>query len=69
MNATTIVAINNGSKDKSLVLGGAGVPATYDAFRTSASENCISVGSVSNGGIITLKADSITTLVNGSSTE
>jgi hypothetical protein len=64
MNATTIVAINNGSKDKPLVLGGDGIPSTYDAYRTSAGENCVSVGSVSNGAI-TLKADSITTLVNG----
>jgi O-glycosyl hydrolase len=64
MNATTVVAINNGSKDKPLVLGGDGIPSTYDAYRTSASEDCVSVGSVANGGI-TLKGDSITTLVNG----
>ena len=64
MNATTIVAINNANKDKALILGGSGIPSTYSAFRTSATEDCVSVGSVTNGGI-TLKADSITTLVNG----
>jgi O-glycosyl hydrolase len=64
MNTTTIVAINNGSKDKPMVLGGDGIPSTYDTYRTSANEDCASVGSVSNGAI-TLKANSITTLVNG----
>jgi glucuronoarabinoxylan endo-1,4-beta-xylanase len=64
MNATTVVAINNASKDKPLVLGGSSIPSTYSAFRTSAAEDCVSVGSVTNGGI-TLKADSITTLVSG----
>lgn len=65
MNATTLVAINNNTKqDKALVLGGAGIPSTYSAFRTSATENGVALGNVSNGSI-TLKADSITTLVNG----
>jgi len=68
MNATTLVVINNASQDKALVLGGDGIPSTYDAYRTSASESCVSVGSVSNGSI-TLKADSITTLVNGNVVE
>lgn len=68
MNAVTVVAINNATQDKSLVLGGAGVPSTFTAYRTSATENCVSVGSVANGSI-TLKADSITTLVNGNVVE
>jgi O-glycosyl hydrolase len=64
MASFTIVAINTGTQDKNLILGGASVPSTFDAYRTSTSENCVSVGSVSNGAIV-LKADSITTLVNG----
>jgi hypothetical protein len=64
MNATTIVAINNSSKDKPMVLGGDSLPSTYDTYRTSANEDCVAAGSVSNGGIV-LKANSITTLVNG----
>ena len=64
MNATTIVAINNAIQDKPLVLGGDGVPSSFSAYRTSASEDCVSLGTVSNGSII-LKADSITTMVNG----
>ena len=63
--AFTVVAINSDTADKTLALGGANVPATFTAYRTSASENCVTVGSVTNGSI-TLKADSLTTLVNGS---
>jgi glucuronoarabinoxylan endo-1,4-beta-xylanase len=64
MAAFTLVAINSASTDKQLVLGGNDVPSTYDAYRTSATENCVAVGSVNNGNIV-LKANSITTLVNG----
>jgi glucuronoarabinoxylan endo-1,4-beta-xylanase len=64
MNAFTLVVINAASQDKPLRLGGANVPGTYSAYRTSATENCVSAGSVTNGQI-TLKADSITTLVSG----
>ncbi len=63
--AFTIVAINTATSDKTLTIGGAGVPQTFDAYRTSASENCVSAGNMANGAI-TLKADSVTTLVNGS---
>jgi glucuronoarabinoxylan endo-1,4-beta-xylanase len=62
--AFTIVAINTATSSKTLTLGGANLPATFNAFRTSATENCVSVGSVNNGSI-TLAADSVTTLVNG----
>jgi glucuronoarabinoxylan endo-1,4-beta-xylanase len=64
MGSFTVVVINTASQDKGLVLGGSDIPSTFDAYRTSATENCVSVGSVTNGSI-TLKADSITTLVNG----
>lgn len=64
LGATTLVAINTASEDKKLALGGAGAPSTYEAYRTSASEDCATLGTVTNGQI-TLKADSITTLVNG----
>jgi len=63
--AFTVVAINTASTDKTLTIGGAGVPQTFDAYRTSSTDNCVSAGSMANGAI-TLKADSITTLVNGS---
>jgi glucuronoarabinoxylan endo-1,4-beta-xylanase len=64
MNSFSLVAINAATQDKPLVLGGTNVPATYGAYRTSATENAVSIGSVTNGSIM-LKADSITTLVNG----
>jgi glucuronoarabinoxylan endo-1,4-beta-xylanase len=63
--AFTIVAINTAQSDKTLTIGGAGVPQTFDAYRTSASDNCVAAGNMANGAI-TLKADSVTTLVNGS---
>jgi O-glycosyl hydrolase len=64
MNSFTLVVINTAAQDKPLVLGGANIPGTYSAYRTSASENCVSAGSVTNGSIA-LRADSITTLVSG----
>lgn len=63
--AFTLVAINAGSKDKTLTVGGAGVPASFSAYRTSAADDCAAAGTVNNGAIV-LKADRITTLVNGS---
>ena len=62
--AFTIVAINTATSDKTLTIGGANVPQTFSAYRTSSSENCVAAGSMANGAI-TLKADSVTTLVNG----
>jgi O-glycosyl hydrolase len=64
MNSFVLVAINTASSNKSLVLGGNNVPTSFAAYRTSAAENCVSLGTVSAPSI-TLKADSITTLVNG----
>ncbi len=64
-DAFTIVAINTASSDKTLTIGGAGVPQSFSAYRTSASDDCVAAGTMANGAI-TLKADSVTTLVNGS---
>lgn len=64
MGAFTVVAINTSNTNKSLVLGGANVPTSFSAFRTSATENTVSLGTVSAPSI-TLRADSVTTLVNG----
>jgi O-glycosyl hydrolase len=64
MGSFTIVAINSASQDKKLAIGGTNIPSTFAAHRTSAAENCASIGNMTNGSI-TLKADSITTLVNG----
>jgi MYXO-CTERM domain-containing protein len=65
MNAFTVVAINTGGSSKKLTLAGAGLPAAYQAFRTSAQEDAAELGSVA-AGAITLPPSSITTLVNGS---
>ncbi len=65
MNAFTIVAINTGSASKSLHLAGAELPADFRAFRTSAKEDAVDLGTVAADGL-TLSASSITTFVHGS---
>ncbi|MBN2575805.1 MAG: hypothetical protein JXP73_14660 [Deltaproteobacteria bacterium] len=66
--AFTVVAINGGRSSKSVTLRGADLPAEFAAYRTSASEDCASVGPVTPA-TITLPARSITTFVNGKTTE
>ena len=63
-NTLTIIAINGGTASKSVTLTGANLPATFQAYRTSASENCAAVGPMAPVGI-TLPARSITSLVFG----
>jgi glucuronoarabinoxylan endo-1,4-beta-xylanase len=61
-NATmTIVMTNRGSSSASVTLSGSGLPSTFQAFRSSASQNCVSIAAVS-GGSLTLPGQSITTL-------
>jgi O-glycosyl hydrolase len=64
-NAFTIVAINTGSASKSITLSGSGLPADFHAFRTSAKEDTVDLGTVAAASL-TLPASSITSLVNGS---
>jgi len=65
MNAFTIVMINVGSASKTIALVGDGLPADFQAFRTSAREDTVALGTVA-AGEISLPASSITTFVNGS---
>lgn len=65
LNSFTIVAINTGSTSKPLSLSGSGLPVDFHAFRTSASEDTVDLGTVAATGL-TLSASSITTFVNGS---
>jgi glucuronoarabinoxylan endo-1,4-beta-xylanase len=64
MGAFTIVAINTGTAATPLTLAGNNLPSSYQAIRTSASENAVDLGTVSAGSI-TLPPSSITTLVSG----
>jgi hypothetical protein len=64
MGAFTIVAINTGTAATPLTLSGNNLPSSYNAIRTSKSENAVDLGTVSAGNI-TLAPSSITTLVNG----
>ena len=64
MDAFTVVAINISDQTKPLVLSGANLPETFEAYRTSASEDCEDQGSVSADSV-ELPARSVTTLVNG----
>ena len=63
-NTLTVIAINGGSASKSVTLTGANLPATFQAYRTSTTENCASVGPMAPASI-TLPARSITSLVCG----
>jgi O-glycosyl hydrolase len=63
-NTLTIIAINGGTASKSVTLAGANLPATFQAYRTSATENCASMGPMAPASI-TLPARSITSLVYG----
>jgi O-glycosyl hydrolase len=63
-NTLTIIAINGGKASKSVTLTGANLPATFQAYRTSTTENCASVGPMAPASI-TLPARSITSLVFG----
>lgn len=65
MKAFTIVMINTGSASKAIALIGDGLPADFQAFRTSAKEDTVALGSVA-ADAISLPASSITTFVNGS---
>ena len=66
--AFTVIAINGSKSSKTVSLSGADLPATFEAYRTSASEDCASVGPATPTAI-TLPARSITTFVSGSTTE
>lgn len=56
----TIVCINTADSPRTVSLGGSPA-ATYDTYRTSATEDCVSLGPSSNS--VTLAASSVTTLV------
>ncbi|HJX51230.1 MAG TPA: hypothetical protein VJ801_00560, partial [Polyangia bacterium] len=60
----TVIAINGGTASKSVTLTGANLPATFQAYRTSATEDCAAVGAMAPANI-TLPARSITSLVFG----
>jgi glucuronoarabinoxylan endo-1,4-beta-xylanase len=57
----TIVMINQGTAAKTVSISGASCPATLELFRTSTSENCVDVGSVTSSNV-TLAAGSVNTL-------
>ena len=60
----TVIAINGGTASKSVTLTGANLPAAFQAYRTSATEDCADVGAMP-ATTITLPARSITSLVFG----
>lgn len=60
-----VLAMNSGSTDYNLTLTGTGVPSTFTMYRTTATENCANVGQANASGV-SLPANSLVTLVNGS---
>ncbi len=63
-NTLTIIAINGGQASKRVTLTGANLPSQFQAYRTSATEDCAAVGPMASAAI-TLPARSITSLVFG----
>jgi O-glycosyl hydrolase len=63
-NTLTIIAINGGQASKSATLTGANLPGQFQAYRTSATEDCAAVGPMAPAAIV-LPARSITSLVFG----
>jgi len=63
MGAFTVVLINAGTQTKTLNLHGTNLPASFTAYRTSASEDCAQTGTA--GASFELPASSVTTLVSG----
>jgi hypothetical protein len=63
-NTLTIIAINGGQASKSVVLTGTNLPTQFQAYRTSATEDCASVGPMASA-TISLPPRSITSLVFG----
>jgi len=56
----TVVVINHGAAARTVSFAGGDCPATFERFRTSASENCAALGSVSSNNV-TLAASSVNT--------
>ncbi len=63
-NTLTVIAINGGQVSKSVAFTGTNMPTQFQAYRTSATEDCASVGPMASVTIF-LPARSITSLVFG----
>jgi len=61
----TIVLANASTSAQSVTVGGAGLPASFTIYRTSASENAVNAGEFATGTTLSLPARSITTLQAG----
>ncbi|MBD3241732.1 MAG: hypothetical protein GF331_14165 [Chitinivibrionales bacterium] len=65
LNNFVVLALNTGGSSYNLSLTGSGVPSSFTHYRTSSADNCADLGTV-QAGAITLTANSLNTLVNGS---
>ena len=59
---TTLALINDNSTAKVIQLAGAGLPASFNQYNTTATDNCTDAGIVSSTGRIVLPASSVVTL-------
>lgn len=64
MGAFTVVLINTKTETVKVNLDGANLPATFDFYQTTATENCVKKQAVAKGSVV-LPAQSIVTLVSG----
>jgi hypothetical protein len=63
-NSFAVVMINAGGATVSESVTGAGLPSSWNVYQTTASANCVSLGT-SNGAGVSLPANSITSMISG----
>jgi O-glycosyl hydrolase len=61
-NTTTIVLVNDNATDKAIKLSGNNLPAQFNKYVTSATDDCKDSGTVSSGDAVLLPANSVVTL-------
>jgi O-glycosyl hydrolase len=63
-NTVTVVLLNYGSSATTATIAGTGLPASFDAYQTSPTQNCVKLGTYAAGEAVSLPVKSLTTLRN-----
>jgi glucuronoarabinoxylan endo-1,4-beta-xylanase len=62
---STVLLINtNATSSQTVTVSGAGLPASFDVYQSSATQNCVKIGTSQPGANVTLTPKSITVLYN-----
>ena len=62
LQATTLVLINDNNTTRAIKINAAGLPAQWQQFITSSTQDCVDAGVISSGNNIVLPANSVSTL-------